>query len=206
MRWFVLAVSLFAALWGFLAYCTAVALLRSASGARAYATLAALAAAAATALLFVRAPRPEPRAIALPLQPGRAVSCDRRPVPAHGAGRGALDTVRASGEPVADGATIDARTTLVLTGWAADVTAAHPLTAVCLIVDGAFARAQRASYGIERPDVATAYNLPAIAGSGFEIRLESGALARGTHAIDVVGIDAANRVVQIAPVRRLTVR
>jgi hypothetical protein len=105
---------------------------------------------------------------------------------------GNLDVIgdMVSGRPEArtTGFTIDKDGAVMVQGWAADGTTKTAAVAACLLVDGKVVPAATATYGTARPDVATAYSLPAMGATGFMLTFGTSGLARGKHAISVAGV------------------
>jgi hypothetical protein len=79
---------------------------------------------------------------------------------------------------------------LEVVGWASDAVAKIPAKAACLTIDGVVRHDATASYGEARPDVATAFGVPVLAGTGYQLGLPAAALKPGTHAIGVVVLSA----------------
>lgn len=82
-----------------------------------------------------------------------------------------------------------------LAGWAFGSDSAHSRGA-CAVVDGKIVTKETAMYGVARNDVAAIFKEPAMARSGFEIRVPSAALTPGTHrlAVAVVAADGGYTV------------
>jgi hypothetical protein len=93
-----------------------------------------------------------------------------------------------SAEARTTGFTIDKDGAVMVQGWAADGTTKTAAVAACLLVDGKVVPAATATYGTARPDVATAYSLPAMGATGFMLTFGTSGLARGKHAISVAGV------------------
>jgi hypothetical protein len=140
-----------------------------------------------------------PGAAAAPAAPAAAgsdVAADCAKVttvaPAGPAVLGNLDVIgdMVSGHPEArtTGFTIDKDGTVMVQGWAADGTTKTAAVVACLLVDGKVASAATGTYGTARPDVATAYSLPAMGATGFMLTFGTSGLARGKHAIGVAGV------------------
>jgi len=85
-------------------------------------------------------------------------------------------------------ATYDADATLSVLGWAADVKGGQPCAAVYAIVDDV--HLFRGRYGLERADVALQLGQPQLRYSGFEIRIDAGALTAGDHLIRAVALSS----------------
>jgi hypothetical protein len=108
---------------------------------------------------------------------------------------GNLDVIGeiAAGVPVArtTGFTLLRSGTLALEGWAADAGTKTPALAACLMIDGKVQPQAIATYGMSRPDVATAYHSDAMTGTGFLLTLDAKALAPGNHAIAIAVVTSS---------------
>jgi hypothetical protein len=214
VHWFGTSVFLLAALWAAIVYAAVVAFAElSAARVRLFAVPAAFVAAVVAGAGLAQMPRPTERSVALqpPLagdRPGRRVSCAGSLTPAHHVTRGVLDVVRTADDPTLlnDPLVLDQRAVLVLQGWATDAAARHPVAAVCLLVDGKPSARVRASYGVDRPDVARAFGAADVARSGFDVQINGADLAPGPHDLVVVGVDARGRDEAIAKPRHVVVR
>jgi len=90
-------------------------------------------------------------------------------------------------------------------GWAADLANAQPCAGVYAIVDDV--DVVRGRYGLDRLDVATALGRPQLRYSGYEIRLDAGALGAGDHVIRVVALSADGEGrSEPSPPRRVSIR
>lgn len=78
-----------------------------------------------------------------------------------------------------------------VTGWALDRVTAAPAAMVYILIDDRYT--YRASYGSERPDVATALGLPAASRVGFTATLPPGMFTPGKHTLNVRIITADGR-------------
>jgi len=67
-------------------------------------------------------------------------------------------------------------------GWAVDNQNNVPAGGVDIAIDGQPFRTQ---YGVERPDVAAHFNLPAYTKTGFQFLIPAGALSAGQHKLTV---------------------
>jgi hypothetical protein len=79
-------------------------------------------------------------------------------------------------------------TTLSVLGWAADLTHGQPCAAIYAIVDDV--HLFRGRYGCERADVAAELGQPQLRYTGYEVRIDAGALTAGGHLIRVVALSA----------------
>jgi hypothetical protein len=82
----------------------------------------------------------------------------------------------------------DGEEPLRVAGWAADVANGQPCAGVYAIVDEV--NVFRGRYGFERPDVAAALGRPQLRHTGYEIRVDAGAIGDGDHLICVVALSA----------------
>jgi len=76
---------------------------------------------------------------------------------------------------------------VTLSGWAVDALAKSEAGGVDVVVDG---NPYQARYGLGRPDVATATNVPAYGKSGFSFVLAAGSLSKGKHDVIIRVISA----------------
>jgi hypothetical protein len=95
------------------------------------------------------------------------------------------DEVGREGEPVPSGAALHVR------GWAPNLDASGPATAVVLSVDGS--HKYHARIGGLRPDVARHFDNDGLSTSGFEAIVTTGRLAPGDHEIVAYTVDAQQR-------------
>ena len=79
-------------------------------------------------------------------------------------------------------------TPVTIVGWAADIAAKRPSSAVYATADG---KTFVARVGLPRDDVATALGDPAYRSSGFELRIDTRSLPLGTSKLAFGGVDAA---------------
>ena len=103
-------------------------------------------------------------------------------------------TVKVYGSPVGNleeavdsttgSTTVSNTDTLFVGGWAADPTDGSPLTSVKILIDGAVVGTP--TLGGSRPDVASYYNNPAYANSGFTFTYPAGSLTVGSHVVSAV--------------------
>ena len=119
-----------------------------------------------------------------------------------GTGTGSVDIVgemeKSGPEAQPDRFVIDPGALLYVSGWAANADARGPAVTVCLLVDGVMQSKAVTSYGIFRPDVATAYNNGALGHTGFTLTLPARSIpARGIHriAIEIVSTNGATEQV-----------
>ena len=93
---------------------------------------------------------------------------------------------------------------LSLRGWFFDPTTLSPLEAAYAIVDGE--RAYPGEYGAPRPDVGEFLGRPIASEIGFNIRIPTIALTRGTHEVEIVGsIDDGQSIVPTSIVLQFVV-
>ena len=111
------------------------------------------------------------------------------PAPPFGNLDSALDSVTKS-------TTVGRSDSVVVRGWAADVTDGAPLSSVKVYIDGNSVGTP--TLGIARPDVATAKGA-AYLDSGFQLSYSAAGLALGSHAVTVVAIDSGNRSTTFGP-------
>jgi hypothetical protein len=77
---------------------------------------------------------------------------------------------------------------IVLLGWAADLTHRQPCAGVYAVVDDV--HVFRGRSGIERADVAAFFDQPQLRNTGYEIRIDAGAVGPGEHALRVIALSA----------------
>ena len=102
--------------------------------------------------------------------------------------RGSLDHVDSDEVGTGDlrgGAHVAASDAVVMTGWAVAQDPAAAAEGACAVVDGRIAARAQSRYGLERDDVGAALGAPALAFSGYSIRIPPGALRPGAHALRV---------------------
>ncbi|HEY0394280.1 MAG TPA: hypothetical protein VGD01_07265 [Candidatus Elarobacter sp.] len=73
-------------------------------------------------------------------------------------------------------------------GWAGDLDRMQPAAAVYALVDGV--HLFRGRYGLARGDVAAQHGCPQLARSGFDVRIDAGALSPGDHTVSVIALSA----------------
>jgi hypothetical protein len=137
-----------------------------------------------------------PAVVAAPATAPRVVACPRDAVVSTHAATGHIDTATVGDEPaVTSPATADvpAGVDLHLTGWAS--LASGPGMALCVIEDGR-AVTGIATYGVFRPDVATATNVSANSGAGFAIAIKPPA---GRHVLMIGVVELDGRTVDRVP-------
>ena len=78
--------------------------------------------------------------------------------------------------------------TLYVSGWAADAVDGSPLSSVLVYIDGVSVGAP--TLGLARPDVATYFNNPAYANSGYTFTYAASNLTGGTHKVTVVATNS----------------
>jgi hypothetical protein len=186
---------LFALAWAALAYAAVRAYAGPASEARAR-VVGAVAGVLVAGLLLLHY-RAAPVAAALAAIAGNSVPatphdvrCRPALLRATAAGRGALDSVRnddVADSTIAEGATVRRGDVLEVRGWAADGGALEPVDAACVTIDGHIV-AQRARYGLPRPDVASAMGGAALGSSGYADQFAARDLAPGAHTLTVLGL------------------
>lgn len=84
--------------------------------------------------------------------------------------------------------TISQAGSLVMKGWAADVTDQSLIHSVQILIDGV--SIGTATLGLSRPDVASYYNVPAWTNSGWTMTYSVAGLSLGSHAVWAVATDA----------------
>jgi len=77
---------------------------------------------------------------------------------------------------------------LFVSGWVADPIDGSPLTNVQVLMDGTSVGTP--TLGIARPDVASYFNNPAYANSGFTLYLAPNSLVTGTHSVTVAAVNS----------------
>jgi hypothetical protein len=86
---------------------------------------------------------------------------------------------------------------LLIEGWAYDLSAKAPGSALIVVVDGT--KAFRAQYGMPRPDVSTYFKDDSYTQTGYRAVIPYAALRSGTHTIDIaLRLEHGNQVVRIA--------
>jgi hypothetical protein len=93
--------------------------------------------------------------------------------------------------------TVAATDNLFVSGWIADPTDGSPLSNVKVLIDGVSTGTP--TLGIARPDVASHYNNPAYANSGFAFSYPANSLTQGQHAVTVVGVDSHSVSTTLGP-------
>ncbi len=125
---------------------------------------------------------------------GTATTCAPRDHVA-GTARGHVDALATDGGPETQApASFSAPSTaaIALRGWVATANgAAH---GACLVVDGAVRSSIAVRFGVSRPDVAGAYNDPALAPSGFAVVIPPGTLSPGDHHVSVGALERGGAV------------
>lgn len=101
---------------------------------------------------------------------------------------GIADVGKADQQP--NGFALPRNASLGVVGWVADAASKTPSIAACLLIDGDVRSDATAVYGNPRPDVATAYNAPAMTATGYFLSLPAKSLKPGTHSIKVVSVTA----------------
>lgn len=71
---------------------------------------------------------------------------------------------------------------LFVAGWAADTIAKLPAGGVDINIDGNY---YPAKYGMKRPDVAKAYDIPAYELTGFNVLIPVSAIGKGKHLLSI---------------------
>ena len=123
--------------------------------------------------------------------PGRSSLCRN---PSLVAGAGHIDSVTIGGASADISKTIDVRTseTVHVGGWS--VSSAGLASGLCVLVDGRRATFE-GTYGVDRPDVATALGKPEDRGAGFDVALH---LPKGRHVITIGPVQADGTPTPIA--------
>jgi len=153
-------------------------------------------------------PPPSPPPPAAPASPAAVASAALTPVakaaapltaaqlarlsPAKEPALGAIDGITSTQDGNASSAdnTYPAGSTLFVRGWAANVDKT-PLRGLIIVVDKKVRIDGSAEYGGARPDVATAYNVAAMASTGFSgVPLRTAGWSKGTHLVEVAGLSA----------------
>jgi hypothetical protein len=93
--------------------------------------------------------------------------------------------------------TVKSSDSIYINGWIADPTDGSPMTNVHVLIDGVSIGTP--TLGISRPDVASAYNNPAYANSGFTMNYSAAQLSVGSHSITVVGTDSHSVSTTLGP-------
>ncbi|MEA2719948.1 MAG: hypothetical protein QOJ39_1812, partial [Candidatus Eremiobacteraeota bacterium] len=83
-------------------------------------------------------------------------------------------------------AAFGASSSIVISGWAADLANVQPSAAVYAVVDGV--HLVRARYGSERADVAAALRRPQLRNVGYEIRIDAAVFGPGDHTVSVIAL------------------
>jgi hypothetical protein len=91
-------------------------------------------------------------------------------------------------DSVALSKTVSQLDSLLVSGWAADVTDGAPLSSVKIYLDGTLL--PRPALGLHRPDVAAAYGNSAYANSGYQLLYPAATISPGVHAVTVVATDS----------------
>jgi hypothetical protein len=89
-------------------------------------------------------------------------------------------------------------------GWGKDRNSAGPARAACLIVDGRVEERATSLYGEPRADVAKALANPALARSGYLIKIPAGTFTPGQHRIGVAVVSSDGSIAQSSVVRTIT--
>jgi hypothetical protein len=93
--------------------------------------------------------------------------------------------------------TVSSSDSIYINGWAADPTDGSPVTSVLIYIDGVSVGAP--TLGISRPDVASYYNNPAYANSGFTLNYPASGLSAGTHSITAVATNGGGVKTTLGP-------
>jgi hypothetical protein len=91
---------------------------------------------------------------------------------------------------------------ILVAGWAADPSKKLPAGGVDVVIDGT---PFKSGYGTDRTDVASHYNAPAIAKSGFQLSIPKKQLTRGPHGMSIRVITAAKDSYNEGPTVQFTV-
>jgi subtilase family serine protease len=95
------------------------------------------------------------------------------------------------------GSTVAQTDSLQVSGWVADPVDGSPMSNVKVYIDGTLISGL--TLDIARPDVASYYNNPLYANSGYQLLYPAASLAIGTHSVTVVATDVAGRSTTFGP-------
>ena len=101
--------------------------------------------------------------------------------------------------PLTIAATMRLDDDLLLVGWCANPETHAAASALVATIDGRRRIDVTASYHLTRPDVADYYHAPAMAPSGFAVRLSGSVLGPGTHTIRMSVVDTDERGLFVYP-------
>ena len=135
--------------------------------------------------------------------PGATVRCAHGARPTTRSSHGSVDHIIGSDGtqiPVTANVVLASGGTVHFAGWIANGSAAA--TSACLVIDGKVATTSGV-YGLDRPDVAAAYNAPAMERTGYAIATK---LPHGTHRVAVAALEADGSIDQMAPELTVTAR
>jgi hypothetical protein len=93
--------------------------------------------------------------------------------------------------------TVKQNDALFVSGWAADPTDGSPLSNVKVYIDGVSIGTP--TLGLARPDVASYYNKPAYANSGYSMVYSAASLSLGAHAVTVIATNSAGNSIALGP-------
>jgi hypothetical protein len=86
---------------------------------------------------------------------------------------------------------------LLIEGWAYDLSAKAPGSAIVVVIDGT--KAFQAQYGLPRPDVSAYFKDDSYAKTGYRAVISSAALSGGAHTVEIgLRLAAGHQVVRIA--------
>jgi hypothetical protein len=88
---------------------------------------------------------------------------------------------------------------LHIRGWAANDALTEPASAVCAVVDGKLVTGADVRYGADRGDVAQIFGHPALAPTGYELRVPPGMIPRGEHRLGVAVVSADRSHASVVP-------
>jgi sugar lactone lactonase YvrE len=93
--------------------------------------------------------------------------------------------------------TVPVTDTIFISGWVADPVDGSPMSNVTVFIDGQSIGTP--TLGIARQDVATYFNQPSYANSGFNIAYAASQLAPGSHSVTVVAVDTNGLSTTLGP-------
>ena len=115
-----------------------------------------------------------------------------------------VDQIGALPNPVVERAVeVAASATLNINGWAADPDARMPLPAIDIVIDSV---PYAATYGMERPDVASYLKRPDLTKSGFLFVVPASQLSPGAHTISLRIVCPDNKSYFEAPPYQVMIR
>jgi hypothetical protein len=94
-----------------------------------------------------------------------------------------------------------AGSTVYVNGWAGGADK-KPLSGIVIVVDHHLAYDATAQYGVLRPDVAKAFNAPAMTAIGFNgVPLPTAGLVRGPHLLEIAGLTPDKKHYWLSPAK-----